>query len=195
MLATAFTFHAASRISLLDPQQFEVGRSEKWCWSIGGSVSVEGKTGLAVALFGRLGITATIDGNFEHCVELEERHCVATQPLNCFHVYARFRYTIVKVHGTVTEAEAVTSWECHQPGGWYSYAQTECGLKTSEGWADAYGVREFHNTQLPPSCHGPNPPWEMHDGKTSDPCCPSVTSIVGCPDEAPPYCCGCFGEQ
>lgn len=177
------------------PQPAVFGRSEETCWSVSGSVSVEGKTGLLTKLFAELGVSVTIGGSFTSCVTLSSMHTIIPPVSDCFTNHARGVWDIHKVTGTLVEDAAVSYWTCYLPSGAIVPAQTHCGRSTSTGFADTYGQVTRQYTNHTPECGGPNPPNpDPHDGMTNEKCC---SPMSGCDEVIPPAepCCGCWAPS
>lgn len=160
------------------------------CWSVGGSVSVEGKTGLLASLFGSLGVSVSINANFQDCYTWGEAYTFTVPLSNCFRNYARPTWVNSTASGQILHAESITTLT--KPG--EEPLIHKCGLSVRAN-ADAHMTsgREIQYAPYPEHCGGSLPPGpDPYDGKRSDPCCfPLPPCDVLEPGQNP--CCACYG--
>lgn len=171
-----------------------VTRETSHCWSVGGSFSVDVKTSLVTRLILELGVTAEVNGNFQHC-ENRVDGITGTVPVNqCFHNSGRFRHRNAMVTGKRTYAANQTVWANYPkdyPGPDPLYMTTDCGRRTIGGNADKLNEEVFQIAPPRPECGGQEPPDPQFDLKFMEPCCPN---IAGCTDTQT-SCCGCTGNS
>jgi|GEM_PF-2439845 len=170
-------------------------QTNQHCWTVTGSVSVAGKTGLLTALFGELGVTVTIGGQLNGCVTFAEAFQWQLPGNHCFNNRGRDHTTVHTVTGKVDHADARYEWTCMwnpQEGVWASYnTATYCNPTTSTGSATTYG-RTYQFAPRPTNCGGFVETPDPCLGVRSAPCC---SPLIECGDQVPNggnQCCDCY---
>lgn len=179
-----------------NPRRF--GTRAQTCWTIGGEVSVEGKTSLLLQLLGSLQVGVTVSTEFQRCIEQSEEWEIIPPVNDCFDTFARLLWVHGRVNGVVVEADYVFTWEravLDAAGNLLGYEQsnTECNSRNSTGsvWIDGGQFTQF--APFPPGCGWydgiplDNP--DTYDNQRMRPC-------RQCVCEPPPPngdpCCGCW---
>lgn len=110
------------------------------CWSVGGSLSVQGKTSLLLRLFGELDITVEINGSLTNCTETGYSAGITSVINHCRERDCKISEVVTTVTGTATEHAEVAAWLCQLPSGMIVDVRTECGTSSATGSVD-YKVR------------------------------------------------------
>lgn len=165
------------------------------CWTVGGSVSVEGETGLLVEIFAKLGVTVQLTGTIGQCYTHSEAFQFYVPVNDCFHTAARAVWTESSVSGTVDQIQEVYTWTCSIVDAdgttviGTEYYETECNVVTSIGRADTTNGITVQIAPYTVECGGPPPQSpDPFDGETQQKCCPTV-----CGGE--PLCCGYHADN
>ena len=89
-----------------------------------------------INLFGELGVTVSINGEFTSC-RTTEYHGGVSQPINhCMEADCEIFEVKTKAIGTVKEHAEMASWQCTMGSGAIIDAATRCGTKQSSGTVD-----------------------------------------------------------
>ncbi len=191
--------HAIARSSFLvdrgDDANPYVGarrKKEETCWTIGGEVSISGKTSLVTRLFSEIGASITFTGERQRCVTELEAVEFAVPVDQCWSNWARTEWVQTRATGRVREIEVRVQWRWENPGlGGYSLSSTNCGVQEARGSADRISDIFIRYTQK--RCpQVPIRPDDPDDERRSTKCC---SPLPPC-DELGPLqdsCCGCVG--
>jgi hypothetical protein len=167
-----------------DPVEVSYRRETEYCYSVGGSASAAGKSGLLMSLLGRLDVQFEFNGEFTYCQRRSEEVTWSIPSNQCFHNKGRLNFRNAKVSGTIIEAAVVYYYVCVD-GPTDEHVTTTCGERESSGDADRLWEEVFQLAYRRPSCGGP-PPNPEHDGVFMEYCCRTECT------PGPP-CCGCNG--
>lgn len=163
--------------------------SNEICWGVGGSITVEGKTALLARLFLELGVSVTVNANFQHCHVWGESFTFTVQMSDCFRNFARATWIESTATGQMLHAESITVLRKEgEPD-----RQHLCGLSVrANADVNMKGDRDIQRPPYPERYGGPSlPEPDRYDGKRAMPCC----HLLAPWDEVPPEshtCCACY---